>query len=259
MIFVDNIYESFFFDTLHMVNLMINLPCKNIILCLLEIAPEIILLCLLLYNLICIEKKNSMNTILFSRWICNLGLILFFFIFQWLLCLYFENSIFNVNTQYIVSYYTQYSKIFIVLLTLCVVFMSKSQLTCSIKNRHILPEILIMMGFSMFFLLLLLSTQDFFYFFLVLEGLSLTLYVLSAMLHTSFISLESAVKYFVLGTVSSGIFLFGLSLLYGIVGSVNFDDIQLYLTSSYHRFELKIAVGFLLFGFFFKLSVFPCH
>ena len=67
MIFVDNIYEGFFFDTLHMVNLMINLPCKNIILCLLEIAPEIILLYLLLSNLICIEKKKSMNTFIFSQ------------------------------------------------------------------------------------------------------------------------------------------------------------------------------------------------
>jgi len=98
---------------------------------------------------------------------------------------------------------------------------------------------------------------------LSIEGLSLTLYVLSGMLYRSLISIESAVKYFSLGAISTGVSLFGISLLYGLVGSLDFLEVQLFLSSGSLNFiavlELKIALSFLFFGLFFKISAFPCH
>jgi len=136
--------------------------------------------------------------------------------------------------------------------------MSKHQLVIETRLQ-LIPELLIIIGFSVLFLLLLTSTNDFFGFYLILEGLSLTLYILAGMLHSSLLSIESSMKYFVLGGVSSGIFLFGISLLFGIVGSLNFLELQLFFNNCLDISELKIILCFIFFGFFFKLAAFPCH
>jgi len=112
------------------------------------------------------------------------------------------------------------------------------------------------------FLFLLTSTYDFFGIYLTLEGLSLTLYALASMTHQGIVSIEAAIKYFSLGAISSGIFLFGISLLFGLIGSLDFLEIQLFLSNSLflnNILEVKISLLCILFGFFFKLSAFPCH
>jgi NADH-quinone oxidoreductase subunit N len=112
----------------------------------------------------------------------------------------------------------------------------------------------------MFFLT---STYDFFGVYLALEGLGLTLYVLAGILNQSVISIESAIKYFSLGAISSGILLFGICYLFGLVGSLDFLAVQLFLSSSIQNFslllELKVSILFILIGLLFKLSAFPCH
>jgi len=109
---------------------------------------------------------------------------------------------------------------------------------------------------------LLTSSYDFFSAYLAIEGLSLTLYVLASILREGIISIESAIKYFSLGAISTGIFLFGVSLFFGLIGALDFLDIQLFLGSSnifIYFFQLKMAISCVLFGFFFKISAFPCH
>jgi len=109
---------------------------------------------------------------------------------------------------------------------------------------------------------LLSSSYDFFGIYLAMEGLSLTLYALASMTHQGIVSIESAIKYFSLGAISSGIFLFGISILFGLVGSLDFLEIQIFLGNSHFlesMFEIKLAFILILFGFFFKISAFPCH
>lgn len=123
-------------------------------------------------------------------------------------------------------------------------------------------ELPLIIGFSVLFLFLLTSSFDFFVTYLAIEGLSLTLYSLAAMLSQSIISIEASIKYFSLGAISSGILLFGISILFGLIGSLDFLEIQLFLGGAYstiYFFEIKIALVFILFGFFFKISAFPCH
>jgi NADH-quinone oxidoreductase subunit N len=123
-------------------------------------------------------------------------------------------------------------------------------------------EFPLILTFSTLFLFLLSSSYDFFGIYLAMEGLSLTLYVLASMTHQGIVSIEAAIKYFSLGAISSGIFLFGISILFGIIGALDFLEIQLFLSNSNfleNILEVKFALLFILFGFFFKLSAFPCH
>jgi NADH-quinone oxidoreductase subunit N len=122
-------------------------------------------------------------------------------------------------------------------------------------------EFPLVIGFSVLFLLILTSTYDLFGLYLALEGLSLTLYVLAGILNYSLVSIEAAIKYFSLGAIASGFLLFGVSLLFGVVGSLDFLEVQLFLGNQDFNsvLESKFAILLILFGFFFKLSAFPCH
>lgn len=120
-----------------------------------------------------------------------------------------------------------------------------------------------LIGFAVFFLLLLNSSYDFFGVYLSLEGLSLTLYVLAISLIQSTVSIEATTKYFSLGALSTGILLWGLSILYNQIGCLDFLEIQLFLVNSIKIFdelaEIKFAFSLLLVSFFFKAGSFPMH
>ncbi len=109
---------------------------------------------------------------------------------------------------------------------------------------------------------LLFLSNDFFSLYLGVELQSFVLYVLCAYKRDAFSS-EAGLKYFILGAFSSGILLFGVSLIYGFAGSTNFGDIfsLFFLDGSPLSFSLGFLVGFFLFsiGFLFKLGVFPFH
>jgi NADH-quinone oxidoreductase subunit N len=109
---------------------------------------------------------------------------------------------------------------------------------------------------------LLSSSYDFFGIYLSIEGLSLTLYVLAGILYKNILSIEATIKYFSLGAISSGFLLLGISIIFGLVGSLDFLEIQIFLASYQlisHFFEIKIGFLFLLIGFLFKISAFPFH
>jgi NADH-quinone oxidoreductase subunit N len=96
--------------------------------------------------------------------------------------------------------------------------------------------------------------------YLTLEGLSIVLYVLAAYPFKQS-SLEASIKYYSLGALSSGILLFGISLIYGIVGAFDFLNIKFFFSFNNHLpyLTLEFILLCLLFGFLFKLSAFPCH
>jgi NADH-quinone oxidoreductase subunit N len=96
--------------------------------------------------------------------------------------------------------------------------------------------------------------------YLGIELQSLTLYVVAAIKRDSIQSAESGVKYFVLGALSSGILLYGCSLIYGFTGTTNFEEIRLSLIAINHL-SLGIIFGlvFVLVGLAFKVSAVPFH
>ena len=90
--------------------------------------------------------------------------------------------------------------------------------------------------------LVICSANDFLTVYVAIELQSLALYVLAAFKRKSFSSIESGLKYFVLGAFSSGFFLFGVSLLYGLLGTLNFDDIAIL---TYDKNNLQLDIDFL--------------
>lgn len=129
-------------------------------------------------------------------------------------------------------------------------------------NSNNFVEFPIVLGFSILFMFLLLSSYDFISTYLTLEGLGLTLYVLAILLNQGIISVESAIKYFSLGAISSGSLILGISILFGFVGSTDFLEIQTFLGSQnslHYSSEIIVSILLILFAFFFKISAFPCH
>jgi NADH-quinone oxidoreductase subunit N len=108
-----------------------------------------------------------------------------------------------------------------------------SSITCLLLIKQYLMaqkinsfEYIIILLFAVLGLFLLCSSNDFITAYLSLELQSLSFYVLSAFKKKSYHSVESGLKYFILGSFSSGLFLFGTSLIYGGTGMLNFSALQ---------------------------------
>src|SRR3546814_2081265 len=107
--------------------------------------------------------------------------------------------------------------------------------------------------------------------FFIIELQGLTFYVLVSSKQTSSFSTESGLKYFILGCFSSGIILFGISLIYGFTGLLSYDDLSLFLNSAVLSINrpnsifgfpfVGFIVGLLLVsvGFLFKFDSVPFH
>lgn len=93
-----------------------------------------------------------------------------------------------------------------------------------------------------------------------LELQSLALYVLAAFNRNSLRSSEAGIKYFILGALSSGLLLFGISLIYGFTGSIDFAVLQATLgAADTVAFGVTFGLVFILAGLAFKISAVPFH
>jgi NADH:ubiquinone oxidoreductase subunit 2 (subunit N) len=90
-------------------------------------------------------------------------------------------------------------------------------------------EYVILVTVSVLGLLLLCSSNDLITAYLSIELHSVAFYLMSAFKKNSSYSIESGLKYFIIGSLSSAFFLFGSSLIYGCVGSLSFDDFKIFL------------------------------
>jgi len=104
------------------------------------------------------------------------------------------------------------------------------------------------------------AASDLIVVFLALETFSLGLYILSGLNRNDPRSSEAAMKYFLLGAFASGFFVYGAALLYGATGSTQFTAIATTLASGqYDGSLLYPAIGLLIVGFGFKVSLVPFH
>src|SRR5262249_47118887 len=107
-------------------------------------------------------------------------------------------------------------------------------------------------------MLMLISAADLIALYLGLELMSLSLYVVAAINRDSVRSTEAGLKYFVLGALSSGMLLYGASLVYGFTGTVSFAGIAKAATDP-RNLGLICGLVFLFAGFCFKVSAVPFH
>lgn len=141
--------------------------------------------------------------------------------------------------------------------------LSESELYLKTHSRHLL-EYPVAMTLAILFMLLLVGSGHLVSSFVALVGFSLNLYVLILFDATSTVAREAGIKYFYLSAMSSGLMLYGIFLIFLILGTGHFYEINQLLSTEFALAGLsggllQIAIVFLLIGLFFKLSAFPGH
>lgn len=109
-------------------------------------------------------------------------------------------------------------------------------------------------------MMVMISANSLLVLYMGLELQSLALYILAAFHRNNLKSSEAGLKYFVLGSLSSGLLLYGISLIYGFAGTIGFADLGALLTSG-DKLSLGVLVGmiFVMVGILFKISAVPFH
>lgn len=106
---------------------------------------------------------------------------------------------------------------------------------------------------------IMVSSNNLLALYIGIEMMSLALYVMAAFNRDSLRATEAGLKYFVLGALSSGILLYGISLIYGFTGTLNFDGIETWVSANSKSTGLVAGMVFLLCGLAFKISAAPFH
>ena len=150
--------------------------------------------------------------------------------------------------------FSNYFKVLILLSSLFVLNSSKNFIVENKLDKFEYPIIILLSILGMFFMV---SSNDLILFYLGLELQSLSLYILASIDRDNLRSTESGIKYFVLSALSSGLLLYGCSLLYGFTGSTNFDLIANQLNKE--NTGAVFAMVFILVGLAFKVSAVPFH
>ena len=150
------------------------------------------------------------------------------------------------------------------------VFMAGSTMVALVYTRHYLTEHKLFRGeyfvlvlLAMLGMMVMVSGYSLLTLYLGLEILSLSLYTLIAIARERSGAIEAALKYFVLGAIASGLLLYGMSMIYGISGSINVADIATFAANatlaSREMLILNFGLVFLVIGIAFKLGAVPFH
>jgi NADH-quinone oxidoreductase subunit N len=131
------------------------------------------------------------------------------------------------------------------------------------ERRLLRGEFMSLLLFSLLGMMVLISANSFLTVFLGLELMSLCLYAMVALNRDSPLSTEAAMKYFVLGALSSGLLLYGMSMIYGATGTLTITEVAReaarQAASSADRTLLVFGLVFVVAGLAFKLGVVPFH
>jgi NADH-quinone oxidoreductase subunit N len=158
------------------------------------------------------------------------------------------------NKSIIIDHMSSFMKIITLISGFLVLVISSSYLK-TFKLLNIEYPILILS--SILGMMIMISSNDLIVFYMGLELQSLGLYVLATFNRDQLKSSEAGLKYFVLSALSSGLLLYGCSLIYGFSGTTNFDIISNQLNSN--DYALTFGIVFILVGLAFKISAVPFH
>ena len=147
-------------------------------------------------------------------------------------------------------------KLFVYLITFAVFLYSKHYL----KLRELYRGEYFILGlFGVLGMMVLISAHSFITVYLGLELLSLCMYAMVALQRDSAIASESAMKYFVLGAIASGMLLYGMSMVYGATGSLDLATIKTLVADKQTNIILVFGLVFVIVGIAFKLGAVPFH
>jgi NADH-quinone oxidoreductase subunit N len=128
------------------------------------------------------------------------------------------------------------------------------------QNELLKGEYYVLGMFGLLGMLIMISANSLLTMYLGLETLSLSLYALVAFDRDDANSAESAMKYFVLGAIASGSLLYGISWVYGLTGSLRFDEIAIAVQDpAINSMPLWFGMAFMIVGIAFKFGAVPFH
>ena len=158
-----------------------------------------------------------------------------------------------------VDSFGNYFKLIIILASIFVVLfsISSSEIKQAFDRHGEYYSLIFGMILGMMFMI---SSADLILIYLSIELVSLSSYVLAGFTKQSLRNSEASLKYIIYGGISSGIMLFGISILYGIIGSTNLYEINTILQNgAFQPLALIISCILIFTGFGFKISVAPFH
>jgi NADH-quinone oxidoreductase subunit N len=148
-------------------------------------------------------------------------------------------------------------KIFICIVNMLVLLYSVNYL----KARQLMQgEFFVLAVFSTLGMLIMVSAYHMLTLYLGLELMSLCLYAMVAMQRDSAVATEAAMKYFILGSIASGMLLYGMSIIYGVTGSLAINEVALAIANTTgNETILSFGIVFLVIGIGFKFGAVPFH
>jgi len=213
-----------------------------------NIIPELVILLSSFSLLITGVFSKTFNKIINYIVIVLLAVLIFVVYFN------FTSSVTLFGNSYTIDPLSNFMKILVLISVLFTMLISNTYLERLKIAKFEYPIILLLSTLGMF---VMISANNLIVFYLGLELQSLCLYVLAAINTKSLKSSEAGLKYFVLGSLSSGLLLYGCSLVYGFTGSVDYSEIAKVATEQ--SGALKFGLVFILCGIAFKISAVPFH
>jgi len=213
------------------------------------ISPEIFISLSIMFLLILgVFKKNSSNLI------HNLSIVLLLITGILIINNPLDKDVTLFKGSYIIDNLSTLMKLLTILGGALVLSISKKYLKLF---KIFLIEYPILIICSILGMMVMISSNDLMVFYIGLELQSLALYVLASFNRDQLKSSEAGLKYFVLSALSSGLLLYGCSLIYGFSGSTNFNVIGNAMNST--NYGLTFGIVFILVGLAFKISAVPFH
>jgi NADH-quinone oxidoreductase subunit N len=216
---------------------------------LLPVLPEIVLaigaMALLMFG--AFSGEHSARTI---NWLSILLLIVAGAVVVWLP----EDKLITFGGSFVVDQFARFLKLLALTGSATAILMSMDYFAAKQQEKF---EDAILIVLSTSGMLMLISAADLIALYLGLELMSLALYVVAAIERDSIRATEAGLKYFVLGALSSGMLLYGASLIYGFTGTVSFVGIA--KAAAQGGIGLVFGLVFLFAGFCFKVSAVPFH
>jgi len=169
-----------------------------------------------------------------------------------------KTSITTFSDMFVLDPMAQVLKASIILITVGIFVYSREYL----KYREMYKGEYFTLGlFAVLGMMIMVSAKTMLLIYLGLELLSLSMYAMVAFKRKDARASEAAMKYFVLGAIASGMLLYGMSIVYGVSGSIHIDHIANYMGSHavMQNVGLLLGLSFILVGLGFKLGVVPFH
>jgi NADH-quinone oxidoreductase subunit N len=189
-----------------------------------------------------------------ARVVTGLSVALLVITGVWLLLLTGKGVAFN--GAFILDDFARYMKLLALIGSIVAIIMSVGYRDGAHFNRFEYPVLIILATLGM---MVMISAGDMLALYLGLELQSLALYVVAALNRDNLKSTEAGLKYFVLGALSSGMLLYGISLVYGFAGHTGYETISDVVTGENRSLGIVFGLVFILAGLAFKISAVPFH